>query len=479
VSAEEPPAQVTTKDIEACVGSTWYGVYCLDRKCGHARLFVEELDDEGGPGYRVGHEMEYVQRGEDGETEVHHREEEIFCREPPWRLRRILREHREGEHSRRTEATVDGKLLVITTQDSLATPERHTMPAPDYTMVDAVRRQLLILGGPELEDEAAYQRIDLQERRVDREIASIARIREVDNGGTRSRVYDVWVQPEGAMVPSRRLVDARGRLLWTYLGSSRELRREAENLARRRDHDSDLILEGDFIEDLVRIDRPLGDPTRVRALEIRVLQTAPGATEGLQSGPGQTVVHDVEAGVAIVRVGPSALPVAVTPRDRRRYLRATPRYPCRHPEIQALARQAGAEGAPDREKVDGLIRLVRKHVSYDLVPISENALEVLRCRRGRCTMQAMLFVSLARALGIPCRSVYGLVYAGDGLRAFSRHAWCEVALQGVWVAVDPTWNQTAVDATHIRVGEGAEAAATGGRTYPYLRFELIKVTYRQ
>src|SRR5205814_2129834 len=64
-----------------------------------------------------------------------------------------------------------------------------------------------------------------------------------------------------------------------------------------------------------------------------------------------------------------------------------------------------------------------------------SALHVLRTRRGDCNEHTQLFVALARAAGIPARSVAGLAYV-DG--KFYYHAWPEVLLRG-WVAVDPTF----------------------------------------
>ena len=58
----------------------------------------------------------------------------------------------------------------------------------------------------------------------------------------------------------------------------------------------------------------------------------------------------------------------------------------------------------------------------------------------------MLYVALARAIGLPARTDAGLVY----LRGhFYYHAWPEVWL-GQWVAVDPTFGQFPADASHLR-----------------------------
>ena len=81
-----------------------------------------------------------------------------------------------------------------------------------------------------------------------------------------------------------------------------------------------------------------------------------------------------------------------------------------------------------------------------------SAVQVLETRRGDCNEHTVLYVALARALGLPARTAVGLVYL-DG--SFFYHAWPEVWL-GDWVAVDPTFGQRPADAAHIRfvVGGG-------------------------
>ncbi len=75
-----------------------------------------------------------------------------------------------------------------------------------------------------------------------------------------------------------------------------------------------------------------------------------------------------------------------------------------------------------------------------------NAVQVLETRRGDCNEHTVLFVAMARSLGLPARTAVGLVYVNG---AFFYHAWPEVWL-GEWVAVDPTFGQIPADASHIR-----------------------------
>lgn len=74
------------------------------------------------------------------------------------------------------------------------------------------------------------------------------------------------------------------------------------------------------------------------------------------------------------------------------------------------------------------------------------AKQTLRDLQGDCSEHTVLFVGLARALGIPSRIATGIVYHKD---AFYYHFWPEV-YAGRWIAMEPTLGQVQADATHIK-----------------------------
>jgi hypothetical protein len=82
-----------------------------------------------------------------------------------------------------------------------------------------------------------------------------------------------------------------------------------------------------------------------------------------------------------------------------------------------------------------------------------SAVQILETRRGDCNEHAVLFVALARSLGIPARTAAGLVFRNGH---FYYHAWPEVYLHG-WAAVDPTFGEVPADAGHIRFTVGGLA----------------------
>ncbi|MDZ7780859.1 MAG: transglutaminase-like domain-containing protein [Gemmatimonadota bacterium] len=113
-----------------------------------------------------------------------------------------------------------------------------------------------------------------------------------------------------------------------------------------------------------------------------------------------------------------------------------------------------ASWAQDPSSVaEGLTNSVHGMLDKRITFSMPNAVQVLETLRGDCNEHTVLYVALARALGLPARTAVGLVYVNG---AFFYHAWPEVWL-GEWVAVDPTFGQYPADASHIRFVVGGLA----------------------
>lgn len=95
-----------------------------------------------------------------------------------------------------------------------------------------------------------------------------------------------------------------------------------------------------------------------------------------------------------------------------------------------------------RQLTTAVYNMLDKEITFS-VP---NAVQVLETLQGDCNEHTVLYVAMARALGLPARTAVGLVYVNG---AFFYHAWPEVWLDE-WVAVDPTFGQYPADASHIR-----------------------------
>lgn len=127
-------------------------------------------------------------------------------------------------------------------------------------------------------------------------------------------------------------------------------------------------------------------------------------------------------------------------------LESTPLIQTGDPRIVRTAREiAGGETRP-AEVARRLTEWVYGRLRKDITLSIPSAVQVLEMGQGDCNEHTVLYVALARALGLPARTAVGLVHL-DG--RFYYHAWPEVWLDG-WVAVDPTLDQYPADATHLR-----------------------------
>jgi transglutaminase-like putative cysteine protease len=207
------------------------------------------------------------------------------------------------------------------------------------------------------------------------------------------------------------------------------------------------------------------DPRDVQRLRLR-LEGADLSSPDLQ-GAGQTVEGDVIEIVDARTLKPSALSASSAPSAApapsalsalsAAYLRPEPLIESDAPEIRDESARVLAGTTGTRERAERLVRHVNALLDKKPTVSLPSALEVLRTRVGDCNEHTALYVALARAAGIPARINVGLVAVRN---AFYYHAWPEVYVgdddggQGVWLPVDPTFNQFPADATHIRLARG-------------------------
>jgi hypothetical protein len=191
------------------------------------------------------------------------------------------------------------------------------------------------------------------------------------------------------------------------------------------------------------------EPRDVKKLRLRMIGVDLSSAE--VEGSGQSL-----DGEFVELIDPRDLQPGSAPADLDRYLRPEPFIESDAPEIKAEAERmvAGVTGA--RARAERLTREVNTYVDKKPTVSLPSALEVLRTRVGDCNEHTALFVALARSIGIPSRINVGLVYVRG---AFYYHAWPEVYIdegngQGLWLPVDPTFDQFPADATHVRLARG-------------------------
>ena len=134
-------------------------------------------------------------------------------------------------------------------------------------------------------------------------------------------------------------------------------------------------------------------------------------------------------------------------------LESTPLIQADDPRIRDTAQRIAGGSTDPVVVAQRLNEWVYQTLEKDVTLSVPSALQVLDARSGDCNEHTVLYVALARALGLPTRTAVGLVHING---SFYYHAWPEVWL-GEWVAVDPTLGQYPADASHLRFLNGGLA----------------------
>jgi hypothetical protein len=209
------------------------------------------------------------------------------------------------------------------------------------------------------------------------------------------------------------------------------------------------MLEGAAIVPVISGRQRIAEPRDVKKLRLTISNV--DLSNGDLTGSGQTV-----DGKFLELSDPRDLKPGPAPADLDRYLMAEPFIESDAPEIKAEAEKMVAGITGTRARAERLTREVNALLDKKPTVSLPSALEVLRTKVGDCNEHTVLFVAMARSLGIPARINVGLVYTRG---AFYYHAWPEVYIdegkgQGLWLPVDPTFNQFPADATHLRLARG-------------------------
>lgn len=271
---------------------------------------------------------------------------------------------------------------------------------------------------------------------------------EIVDGGEEA----YWLRSSFGGMDTRALVTADGGILRQESGlglSSVRMTAEAAQAVPSGGEPVDLISLS-----AVRLEGIIPEPRETRALRVQITGVD---VDRVPSDPPRQVREG--ATLTLRAADPAGLPAGLPLRRGADdpNLVATPSLPVAHPELQAQATRL-TEGAVDRRAAaEAILTWVFEKVDKEPSVGVPNGLAVLRSMRGDCNEHTALYVSLARAAGVPARIAAGVVYSdriSNG--AFYYHAWPEVQIgeNDGWVAVDPTFGQQIADATHIKLVEG-------------------------
>jgi len=235
---------------------------------------------------------------------------------------------------------------------------------------------------------------------------------------------------------------------------------------------------------IVKIDRKITNPEGSRDIVYKVTMTDADPAQIIPNDRRQAIKAGGEPRTAVLEVktaGPddgSPGPEAVDPE----FSRPNPMITSDDTRVVALARRAAGAAASPWAKAQAITRWVHANLkNKNFETTFAAADEVARTLAGDCTEHGVLTAAMCRAEGIPARVVTGLVYVPH-LGGFGFHMWNEVYVNRRWVALDSAFDESQVDAVHIKLSESSldgvspfDSFLAVSRVFGKLKLEAMEV----
>ena len=477
-AAEPDLAARIAEEMKSVMEPRWYGVYFQgQQKCGFARM--------AGAKTKVGDQDMYsFEMRLDVRVDMGGVTQKIITKQTRYykltgELQRFsyLTDTALGKADISGEVKGDKLELKHTTAGHTAA---RILPRPTESLAAVVGTRRLIreakIGGT-----AAFEVFEPSMSRAFKVTCKLLRFEERLISGVKTRIGVVEVAYDVLPIKTTEYVTTDGEMLETVVGGFFTLRLEPEKVAKDVKTAFDALRAG-----VIPVKQKLGKPHDVVVLKMRVAGVTDVARlidddrqTYVHVGQGAAAVHTVTITPARAPAEPPARPVALGPEqdDIAKWLRPTTLAQSGSPEIIAAAKRIVGDTTDSWQAAKKIQAWVYRTVKKRYLAALSNALGVLKKKAGDCSEHAVLFVALCRAAGIPARQVFGLGY-WPRMNGFGSHAWAEVYV-GRWVAVDPTWGQDLVDATHLKFGEGeSDAFGSAASLLGGLKIEVIEFKRR-
>jgi hypothetical protein len=208
---------------------------------------------------------------------------------------------------------------------------------------------------------------------------------------------------------------------------------------------------------------PLNDIELAKSVTYYLKPSDPAKMLTIPSSDNQSVEQLKEGGV-IVTVRPVAAPAGVKfPYEGKDSNTLEAMKPTRfvqsdHNDIIELAKRAVGDTKDAAEAVKKIESFVSGYIENRSLSVGyASAVEVAASKVGDCTEFAVLTAAMCRAIGVPVRIVFGLVYVkafAGRENVFGGHAWVEAYVGDKWIGLDATRTPKGFDASHIALAIG-------------------------
>jgi hypothetical protein len=235
---------------------------------------------------------------------------------------------------------------------------------------------------------------------------------------------------------------------------------------------------------LVKVRQAISSPYSRRQITFDIVLQGDDPAKAFPADRRQSLTADGPAGRArlVVRTaGPTDGEPGPAEVDGK-YLRANTLISTKDSRVIQLAEQATAGLSDPWEKASAIQHWVFQNVKKkNFETVFAPASEVARDKTGDCTEHSVLTAAMCRAVGIPSRVAIGLIY-GEPQQGFGFHMWNEVYVNRRWVAIDASFDESQVDAVHLKLSETSldgvsplEAFQSVLRVLGKLKIEAVEV----
>jgi hypothetical protein len=208
---------------------------------------------------------------------------------------------------------------------------------------------------------------------------------------------------------------------------------------------------------VIKTPRLIPNSEQTRFVKYRLTFTGGDVAQNVPTDQRQTIQPEPGQGSAILEIksaGPLDGQAGPTEVDAQ-YLKSNVLINSQDKRVVTLAKRATRGAVDPWDKAQRINHLVFAQIRDKNFGVGfASASEVARNLTGDCSEHSVLAAAMCRASGIPSRIVVGLVYVAK-LQGFGYHMWYEVYVNQRWVALDPSWDQTTVDAAHIKLSESS------------------------
>ncbi len=430
-------------DIDSLVGESWYGLYLNGQKAGYALNSVEK-DEAGNAVLLEDASFRIVMSGIRQDMSISSRR--VYA--PDGGLLRIAMTVTDVASVSEFNAHIDGDEMVLETNTG-GTATTNRLPKPSESLEDAVKHARWVKGDPQVGDVLNFV---VFEPMYAKEVSGVSHILGVETrmlDGVPTKVYEIKTSLDLMGIDSVSHVAESGETLEDVISGFITMRLESKEDAKDVAYSNDVI-----VSNAAMLEGPIEDARSRETIRLRI--QGPLTEDHLYNDERQFVEQAGDAfnfvahRMSLEDIEAPNLPIdneAVT-----RWLKPTPFVQSDHEALVAKAKEIIGETTNTLEVSNKLCAWVNENMRSTFSARLTNALEVLGSLEGDCTEHSVLFIGLARAIGLPAREVAGLIYV-DNPPGFYFHQWAKVWV-GKWIDVDPTFNQPVADVTHIKLAEG-------------------------